>query len=296
MTIPKAGIPKCIWDAKRLLGEGSWWSDSEQTLYWLDIKRPAILRCNSDGLERIQWPASEKIGCFSGRKQGGFIGGFQSGLRSFELGAPGSMIEAKPLTCPAELRADDRFNDGKCSPDGSFWAGTMDDAEMAVRGYFYRLDASHDLTRITGPHMVCNGPAFSPDGTIVYFTDSSKRTIYRSDISNGAQIERFITFNTNDGYPDGMTTDTDGRLWIAFWDGAKVMCLSPSGERLLEIRLPVSRPTSCAFGGKDLSTLYITSASIGLDERELEIQPFAGGLFSCEISGAKGWPAPEFAG
>jgi len=93
-----------------------------------------------------------------------------------------------------------------------------------------------------------------------------------------------------------MTTDSEGRLWIAFWDGWKVMCLAPSGEQLGEIRLPVSRPTSCTFGGADFSTLFITSAHIGLTSAELETQPLAGGLFACAMMDVKGWPAPVYGG
>ena len=113
---------------------------------------------------------------------------------------------------------------------------------------------------------------------------------------HGRLIEPFVIFSEKDGFPDGMTTDTEGRLWIAFWDGWKVMALAPSGERLTEIHLPVSRPTSCAFGGPGLSTLFITSARIGLNPTELASQPLAGGLFACSITGAEGWSAPTYRG
>ena len=150
---------------------------------------------------------------------------------------------------------------------------------------------------MSGPHMVCNGPTFSRDGRFAYLTDSAERTVYQIDTSHKTQrAEHFVTFDELHGYPDGMTTDNEGRLWIAFWDGSKVMCLSPRGEPIAEIHLPVSRPTSCAFGGPDLSTLYITSASVGLSEEALTAQPLAGGLFACSIEGATGWPVAAFGG
>ena len=295
MTKFSIGGPRCVWDAKRLLGEGVWWSVAEQSLYWLDIKRPAVLRYIPGENATHEWPSPEPIGCFAPRKEAGFIGGFRTGLSAFDLGVPGSPFQPVPVAVPAGLGENDRFNDGKCHPDGSFWAGTMDDAEEQKRGYFYRLSQNGNLERLSGPHMVCNGPAFSRDGRFAYLTDSAERTIYRIDASDEAQrAEHFVTFDEHHGYPDGMTTDTEGRLWIAFWDGSKVICLSPQGEPIDEIQLPVSRPTNCAFGGPDLSTLYITSASIGLSEEDLASQPLAGGLFACSIEGCEGWGAPTF--
>lgn len=295
MTQLKVGKPECVWDARRLLGEGVWWSVAEQSVYWVDIKRPAVLRYKPDGGVSHEWPSPEPIGCFAPRQGGGFIGGFKSALCTFDLDDPSSQIVPVPVTNPALLAANDRFNDGKCHPDGTFWAGTMDDAEEAARGYFYRLSETHELERVSGPHMVCNGPTFSQDGRFVYLTDSAERTIYRIDAASDAQhVEHFVTFDEQDGYPDGMTTDSEGRLWIAFWDGSKVICLAPDGQRLIEVNLPVSRPTNCAFGGADLSTLYITSASIGLSEEALATEPLAGGLFACHVAGCEGWPAAAF--
>lgn len=288
---------RCIWQAEALLGEGPWWSVEDQALYWVDIKRPAILRYSPAMKTMDYWPSPEPVGCFAARARGGFIGGFRSGLCTFVLGASGDPIRLDAVACPEGHGETDRFNDGKCHPDGSFWAGTMDDGEREARGYFYRLSIDGRLERLSGPHMVCNGPAFSPDGRLAYLTDSARRTIYRMDLEHsGCQIETFATFTDKDGFPDGMTTDSEGCLWIAFWDGWKVMCLAPSGERLGEISLPVSRPTSCAFGGVDFSTLFITSARTGLTPAALETQPLAGGLFACAMTGIKGWPAPVYSG
>lgn len=287
----------CVWPAQRLLGEGPWWSETEQSLYWVDIKRPAILRYRPSDSAKDEWRSPEPIGCFAPRDAGDFIGGFKSGIYTFSLSGEGLLIERRVIATPEKHLGDDRFNDGKCSEDGSFWAGTMDDAERNSRGYFYKLDEAGQLTTISGPHMVCNGPAFSPNGRFVYLTDSALRTIFRCDLSTpGSEPVAFIVFGEADGYPDGMTTDQDGRLWIASWDGAKVICFTAEGERVMEIGLPVSRVTSCAFGGLKLDTLYITSASVGLNEDELRRQPLAGGLFAVRLAGAIGSPAHPYRG
>ena len=287
----------CVWPAGRLLGEGPWWSPKEQSVYWVDIKRPAILRFRPEDGRGDVWPMPEPIGCCAPRARGGLVAAMRSGFYAIELGAPGSVKSIAPLAIPDGHGAGDRFNDGKCHPDGSFWAGSMDDAEREPRGWFFRLMPTGTLERIAGPYMVCNGPAFSPDGTLAYFTDSARRMIYRRDLSkDNGTVEEFLRFGVADGAPDGMTTDTDGRLWIAMWDSAKVLCIDAAGERIASIALPVSRPTSCCFGGKNFDILFVASASIDLTKNERDAQPLAGGLFAVALHGANGWGTPAFAG
>ena len=136
-------------------------------------------------------------------------------------------------------------------------------------GTLYRVDADLSWTAIDGGYRVTNGPAFSPDGKLMYHNDSRAAADLCFDLDCGRQAaERriFLQFNEGEGYPDGMTVDRDGCLWIALWDGWCVRRYSPAGEWLETVRMPVARPTSCAFGGPDFDRLYITSASIGLDE------------------------------
>ena len=143
-----------------------------------------------------------------------------------------------------------------------------------------------------------NGPAFSPAGDIMYHNDSARQVTYAFDVDElgtASNKRTFLQFSKGDGYPDGMTVDSEGCLWIAFWDGGCVRRFSPAGECLETVEAPVSRPTSCAFGGINLDRLYITSARIGLDERQLSKEPQAGGLFVAAVN-AKGIAERAFAG
>jgi sugar lactone lactonase YvrE len=148
-----------------------------------------------------------------------------------------------------------------------------------------------------GGYRVTNGPAFSPDGKIMYHNDSARQLTYVFDLADGQPGERriFLQFKEGEGYPDGMTVDSEGCLWIAFWDGWCVRRYSPGGEWLETLKMPVARPTSCAFGGLDLDQLYITSASVGLDQAARGMQPNAGGLFMV-TPGVRGLDDAPFAG
>jgi xylono-1,5-lactonase len=131
-------------------------------------------------------------------------------------------------------------------------------------------------------YRVTNGPAFAPDGQTMYHNDSARQIVYAFDLDAGGKATGrrvFSSFVEGESYPDGMTVDAEGCLWIAFWDGWCIRRFSPEGERLQEIAMPVQRPTSCAFGGTALDNLYITSARTGLNEEALASQPNAGGLF-----------------
>lgn len=270
----------CIADVKAVLGEGPVWVEREQALYWVDIKGLKIFRLSEDG-EFTSWETPFRIGSLAPREQGGFISGTEHGFaildpeeERFEL-----------LADPEPERADNRFNDGKVDRSGRFWAGTMDDTEARSSGALYRLETLSRWERVDDGYKVTNGPAFSPNGRIMYHTDSARQIIYAFDLdqAGGASSRRvFARFGEGDGYPDGITVDSEGCLWVAFWDGWCIRRLSPSAEVMRQVNVPVQRPTSCAFGGPSLDRLYVTSASIGFDPAELAMQPYAGGLFVFE--------------
>jgi len=203
-----------------------------------------------------------------------------------------------PLSDPEANQPYTRFNDGKCDRRGRFWAGTMDEGGPNTRGALYRLDPDIEYCLMKPGIGISNGLGWSPDNSVMYYTDSAKRTIwaYDFDLEMGEITNERIFVQTPSSYfPDGLTIDTAGFVWSAKWDGWKVVRYAPDGSVDLEVQLPVQRPTSCIFGGSDLKQLYITSASTGLTEDEKREQPNAGSVFVLECD-TEGFPEPRFAG
>jgi sugar lactone lactonase YvrE len=283
---------RCVHPAAALLGEGPVWVADEQALFWLDIHGRRIHRYapSSGSTRTVETPF--RIASLAPRARAGFVGGSDRGFVIIDR-----QLSHFELIChPESHLPGNRFNDGKLDPQGRFWAGTMDDAETEITGALYRLDADLDWSQHDAPYRVPNGPAFSPDGKVMYHTDSAVRVIYRFTLTAEGELldkETFARFGEPDGHPDGMTVDSEGNLWIAFWDGWCIRQLSPGGEVMQTISMPVQRPTSCAFGGERLDILFVTSARVGLDTQALERQPDAGGLFAIAGLG-HGLPSPVF--
>ena len=260
-----------------ILGEGPVWVERDQALYWVDIKGLKIFRLDRQGNSR-SWDTPFRIGSLAPRRSGGFIAGTDLGFAHVDLDA--GLFE--PLVNPEAERTTNRFNDGKVDRHGRFWAGTMDDQEAQASGALYRLDAQLTWVRADDGYRVTNGPAFNASGRLMYHNDSARQVTYLFDLDgSGMPSNRriFVQHGPGHGYPDGMTVDAEDCLWIAFWDGWCVRRFSPAGEYIATLELPIQKPTSCAFGGPDLSQLYITSASIGLSLYERAEQPCAGDLF-----------------
>lgn len=284
----------CVADVKAVLGEGPTWVAAEEALYWTDIEgRLLYRRAFADG-DLDQWTVPFRIGSLAPSKGGGFVAGTDQGLFFAD---PGRNLY-NPIANPERDHPTNRFNDGKVDRSGRFWAGTMDGTEKAAQGSLYRLDPDLSLTLVDEGYSVTNGPAFSPDGRTMYHNDSGRQVTYAFDLDeagNASNRRVFASFGEGEGYPDGMTVDSEGCLWIAFWDGWCLRRLSPEGELLEVLQVPVARPTSCAFGGPQLDHLFITSASRDLTEADLAGQQQAGGLFVAK-PGVKGLPEKVFGG
>ena len=284
---------QCVADVHAILGEGPVWVARESALYWVDIEGRRIFRLEGHG-QVTTWATTAGIGSIAPRKSGGFIAGTEQGIAIVDPACEQFEIVANP----EEQLPGNRFNDGKVDRRGRFWAGTMDSEERAARGTLYCVDSDLRWHAVDTGYHVTNGPAFSPSGDVMYHNDSARQVTYAFDMDsagNAGNRRVFLQFGRGEGYPDGMTVDSDGCLWIAFWDGWCVRRYSPQGEWIETIKLPVQRPTSCAFGGRDLDRLYISSASRDLDEQALRMQPNAGALFMV-TPGVRGLAEVPFAG
>src|SRR5689334_10662641 len=237
----------CVADVHAILGEGPVWVKRETALYWLDIEGRSIFRQSGDGTVS-SWETPMRVGSIVPRKNGGFIAGTEDGIAIVDLPAERFEVVAKP----EEHLPGNRFNDGKVDRRGRFWAGTMDSQEQTASGTLYCVDADLRWNAIDTGYKVTNGPAFSPSGDVMYHSDSARQVTYAFDMDsagNAGSRRTFIQFGPGDGYPDGMTVDSEACLWIAFWDGWCVRRYSPEGEWIETVRVPVQRPTSCTFGG-----------------------------------------------
>ena len=268
---------EAVWEVGATLGEGPVWQDG--ALWFTDIKQRKIHRHTPDG--NRSWDAPDQPGFLVPAAGGGFIAGLKSGLHHFdpESGAFRLLTDPEPdLPC-------NRLNDATVAPDGHLWFGTMDDAEAAVTGRIYRLDADGVCRARTAPVAITNGPAFSPDGGTLYHTDTLGGVIHAATVRDGEVVgsRMFARIDPADGYPDGPTVDSEGCVWTGLWGGGRARRFSPEGVILQEIRFPAANITKVAFGGDDLKTLYATSARKGLSDAERAAQPLAGSLFATRV-------------
>lgn len=271
------------------LGEGALWDHRIDTLYWVDIKDPGIWRYHLESGEFSKEIMPERVGFVALTPDTDIlIAGFKSGLARVQL----SSGEIQRLAQPEPQLPGNRINDGHVAPDGTLYFGTMDDEENAPTGRFWRYDG-HKLIPFHKGMVVTNGPAVSHDGQTLYTTESPNRVIYAHDLGPGGPGEprRFIRFEESWGYPDGMAVDAQGYLWVCHWGGSRVSRFAPDGSLERVVPVPTAQVTKCAFGGPDLTTLYITTASIG---RDRTIDVMAGHLFVVETGGIKGLQARIF--
>jgi sugar lactone lactonase YvrE len=287
--------PRCIWPLEAELGEGPLWDARTGRLRFVDIKGRRVLSCDRDGGTRRETGFDRQPGCLGlTADPERLLCAFDDGFHFIREGEAARDFIADP----EPNRPGNRFNDGKVGPDGAFWAGSMDDEESKHTGSFYRLAPGGGFRAVDSGYHITNGPAFAADGATIYLTDTPRKTIYAADLTPDGGIANrrvHVTVGEDDGYPDGMTVDAEGGLWVAFWGGWGVARFDASGRRGEEIRLPVAQTTSVAFGGPELATLYITSARKGLTPEALAGQPLAGGLFSVD-AGRRGRPEPLFTG
>jgi len=282
--------PELLFDTKALLGEGPIWDAHTQTLYWVDILNKRVY---AEG--NILAQLDDFVGCIAPRNGGGLILTQRFGFARLEVDS----VELTSLASPENVPTNNRFNDGKCDPRGRFLAGTMDMGEKDPTGSLYSFDGK-SITKLLGNVTISNGLTWSPDHKTFYYIDTPTREVkaFDYDMETGALANPRVAVRVTEslGWPDGMTSDMQGHLWIAMWGGAQVTKWNPNtGELLEQIPVPAKNVSSCIFGGKNLNELYLTSARLGLDEATLVEYPLTGGVFRLETN-VEGMPTFEFTG
>ncbi len=261
------------------LGEGPVWDADRRVLLWVDILAGIVHRFDPASGRDVSIHVGQPVGAAVPRVSGGLALALRDGFALMDVNG------AYDLVANVELDlASNRMNDGKCDAAGRYWAGTMDEAHSRPgAGSLYRLDLDTTVTRVLDGVTISNGLDWSPDGATMYYIDTPTQGIdaydFDAEIGEIANSRRIIDIDPADGAPDGMTVDAEGYLWVALWGGWGLRRYAPTGALDRFVAMPVSRVTSCAFGGADLGDLYVTSAQRALSKDELAAQPLAGSLF-----------------
>jgi sugar lactone lactonase YvrE len=282
-----------------LLSEGPRWHGERDELFWVDILASRLHRAGlrEDGLLEIveTIELDRHVGAAAPAAAGGYV--LAAGTGFLLVDAAGGVRE---LAQPEAGRTDVRMNDGACDRQGRFWAGTMAYDESPGAGTLYRLELDGSCTTVLRGLTISNGIGWSPDDTTMYLSDSGTARVDAFDFdppTGDLSGRRTIVRIDEPGVaPDGLTVDEEGGIWVALWGGGAVRRYAGDGSLLATVALPVERPTSCAFGGPDLTTLFVTSAREGLDDAALAGQPHAGHVFRIEGLGVRGQPCPSYRG
>ena len=284
----------CVIPGADFLAEGPHWDAASGRLHWVDILAPAIVSGDPKTGERTQQEMPELVGCVIPRASGGLICATESGIKA--VAADGTLTT---LVNPEADRPGNRFNDGKCDRRGRLWVGSLAIDTTPKKGALWRIDTDLAAEKLVDGTHISNGLGWSPDDRTMYFTDSGKRVIwaYDFDIDDGVLSNRrtFVDVPQSTGIPDGLAVDEEGFVWSAGWDGWNITRYTPDGRIDRVVRLPVPRPTSCAFGGADMTTLYITTARIRLSAGLLADAPLSGSVLAHD-AGVRGQAATPFGG
>lgn len=268
------------------LGECPRWNEQERSWYWVDILGKALYRYNTLNQQLSSRIFDFNPACFAFTKTNQIILTASSGLFLLENFSAAVQF----IIDPESDQPTQRFNDGVPTPDGNLLAGTIGDATTATGNLYYfdigQASISHQT--VMKGFIIINGQAFSPDGKWLYITDTPKQKILKHPYNSGTKklgkAQLFFKFTQEDEYPDGAAIDAEGNYWIAMYGAGKICVISPEGNKIDEIYLPISQPTMVAFGGENLKQLIITSAAQDLNQERLEKEPLAGSVLVLDIS------------
>lgn len=286
--------PTIVAQTRDRLGESPLWHTGEQAIYWTDLYGPTVHRLRKGGaVESWTVPGTQFIGSFVFVRGGWLLLAIDTGLVLFDP-ATGTFT---PFGDPNQGREGVIYNDSKIDRSGRLWVGTLDLAEAEPRGILYCVDTEGRASVGDSGFTVCNGPAFSPAGDILYFSDSAGRRLIAYDLSPGSRRLRnrrvFATMGPEEGIPDGLTVDAEGGVWCAHYGAGRLTRYAPDGSVLMVIEVPCPVVTSMGFGGPDMTTLYVTTGwTLGITRAEDE--PGPGGALLAYETGIRGLAEPMF--
>lgn len=277
-----------------ILGEVPLWSPSRRLLYWIDVRKPALYAYDPQSGAVQTHAFNEAVGSFCETASGKLLLALKSGLAWYD---PDTRALQK-WQDPEPQLPNNRLNDGKCDRQGRFWVGSMNDGDRIPSGTLYRVTGNGQITPHLSDLTIPNSLAWSPDGRKMYFADTPtlRILVYDFDLDDGVPHNPrvFLDMSQHAGRPDGATVDADGCLWSAEIHAGRIVRYTPEGKQDRVVQLPVKLVTSCGFGGDDLDTLYITTATQNLSEQQRAEQPLAGALFAVNV-GVKGVCETPFA-
>jgi sugar lactone lactonase YvrE len=284
--------PELVIDAKNQLGEGSIWNYKTGELWWIDIEGKTLNTYNPTTKVTRTFDVKHRIGTVVPSEDGlSAIIALQTGVWNVNLETEKMTFLVSPETDTANIR----LNDGKCDPAGRFWVGSMHLNQTKYKASLFRITPNENpviLQKMQDSVTISNGIIWSLDEKTMYYIDTDRGDVqaYNYDKKSGNITDERVIITVSDtlGYPDGMTIDSEGMLWIALWNGNGVSRWNPNtGEMLQFIEVPAHNVSSCAFGGENLETLYITSARLDMTDEELKAKPNSGGVFKV-VPGVKG--------
>jgi sugar lactone lactonase YvrE len=279
--------------ARAQLGEGPTWDAAGGRLLWVDILGKEVHRLDpSTGRDEVLQSTSQHVGAVKPRAGGGVVVNLRDGIGLYDPdGSFRWLVSLEVAGC--------RGNDAAVDAAGSLWAGTMRYDERPGGARLYRVGPDGEVEVAVDRVTVSNGLGWSPDGRLMYYVDTPTRRVDVLDVDADSGMvsgrRPFVDLRDLAGFPDGLTVDADGCVWVAAWDGGAVRRWTPDGELDRTVEVPAVRTTACAFGGPDLGDLYITTATTGLDPDRLAEQPLAGSVFVLPGAGP-GLPGHAFAG
>ncbi len=283
-----------LYNCKNLIGEGAVWDVKQQILYWVDIMGKKVMSWNGVNSQFNTYNIDQLVGAVAICENDLLMLALHHGLYFYNINTG----ELSEIASPESALPLNRFNDGKCDPAGRFWAGTMQIDPIKPEGSLYLLHHNLTFEKKIENLTISNGITWSLDSTKMYFIDTPTNEIRIFDYNNDTGSIKFnrvlIKIDGKEGYFDGMTVDENGNLWVAMYGGNCVKCYNKDTGKVLDtVTLPTSLVTTCAFGGENLDTLYITTAINGLTSEQLKSEPLAGGLFKVNVC-VKGVPSFRF--